>query len=86
LTKIYIVLGRSGEYEEQSEWIVKGFISEKKAQKFVKDVQKIANELHKSLDNKLYYHTLYGKNPLDPKMECDFKEPEYYYCEVELEK
>ena len=52
-----------------------GFISEKKAQKFVKDVQKIANELHKCLDNKFYYDTLYGKNPLDPKMECDFKEP-----------
>jgi len=44
-----------------------GFISEKKAQKFVKDVQKIANELHKCLDNKLYMIHYMAKILLTPR-------------------
>lgn len=82
--KIYVVMGRTGEYSDNVQWAVKAFKNEKKAQEFIVAVTKIANEVEATRE--CDFSVPEGANPLDLQMRMDYTGTSYFYYVVELEE
>lgn len=80
-TKIYVVMGTSGEYSDRNEWAVVAYTIEKDARRHVYLASAAAREIYLiSMRTKKDWREI--KNIYDPHMEgCD---AQYFYYTVEL--
>jgi hypothetical protein len=86
---IYIVMGKTGEYSDRSEWPVVAYPSYSEAQNHVL----LATEQARLIESKREHQYDYisddednndEKNPYDPKMKIDYNGTRYYVMEVDL--
>ena len=81
---IHIVFGRTGEYDDFRDWVVKAFTSQEKAQDLVTAASKRAREIFQT-----WAITPDGdtseQNEFDPEMEMDYTGTLYYITKCELE-
>lgn len=85
--KIYVVTGTTGEYSDRSEWLVKAFTDEKKAEEFVNMASGLAREIELKRESR--YSGLDGIDPseyaFDPHFSMYDTGTFYTYDSVELE-
>lgn len=80
--KIYVVIGQTGEYSDNTQWLVRAYKTEKEAQDFCLMAIKWAEEYHRK-----YRRTIYAEHPLpdfDSGFKMDYTGTIYEYKEVEL--
>lgn len=66
---IYIVVGRTGTYpEDSSTWLVCGYLSEKKAKTHARKAERASKAILKKYEGK-YYEIGEEENPYDPNMQ-----------------
>ena len=85
MSDIYVVMGRTGEYSDRSEWGVVAFKNEEAAKQHVEKATHRAKELEATKPSQwedLQAHL--KKNEFDPNMELDYTGTSYYYMAVEL--
>jgi hypothetical protein len=82
MSKIYVVMGSTGEYSDRSEWPVVAFRDEEEAQKSVENATRRANEC--GANRASQYQIEKGVNEFDPDMRMDYTGTSYYYMTVEL--
>ena len=82
--KVYVVFGSTGEYSDRREWIVCGFLDEKRAQERVVLASHRANELFVKYKN-TYWDATKEKNEYDDRFDMDYTGTTYYYAEVDCE-
>jgi len=63
MTKVYRVVGSTGEYNDAQDWTAKTFFDKEKAEQFKKDCQKFADEAHK----RKYLHNHDVQRDMDTK-------------------
>jgi hypothetical protein len=86
---IYVVEGQTGEYSDNRNWIVKGFVSEEKAKDFVVRVSEEYRKLRATYGGDFWYNDWDREkfpNPLDPYMEADYTGTTYCYFTVEVDE
>ena len=81
---IYIVLGRTGDYDDFRDWVVKAFTSQEKAQELVAAASERAREILQTWAITPDDETS-EQNEFDPKMEMDYTGTLYYITKCELE-
>lgn len=89
MSKIYIVMGTTGEYSERSEWPVCAYTDQQQAQKHAADASAVAREeLVKCEADGAYYDAFDERratvNPYDPNMDLNYNGTSYFLYEVEL--
>lgn len=92
-TKIYIVFGRSGEYEDSREWDVAIYYSEGLAQKRMTNCQNWVNshfDVPNLYDSEITTYEEFDRithtpNPFDENMQYDSNGISYNYYENEIE-
>lgn len=87
---VYVVSGQTGEYSDNRNWIVKGFVSEEKAKDFVVKVSEKYREIREKHGNSSFWHCDWDRekfpNTLDPYMEADYTGTTYCYFPVEVDE
>lgn len=81
---VYVVFGRTGEYSDREEWLVKAFTSENSAKELVLKATEAAAKVRTSRESE--YRVQKGVNLFDPEMAMDYTGTFYYYEPVELEQ
>lgn len=91
--KIYIVRGYTGEYSDQSNWLVKAFNKEKSAKKLVDDLSKLCSLIFVEMkilgihsEEFDQYINSSGILKLDPGFLMDYTGTLYTVEEIELEE
>jgi osmotically-inducible protein OsmY len=85
MSKIYVVMGSTGEYSDRSEWPVVAFRDEEEARKRVENATRRAKELEATKPRDYRRITEHFKqNEFDPDMRNDYTGTAYYYMTVEL--
>lgn len=88
---LHVVMGTTGEYSDRSEWPVKAFVDEAKAQRFVLEVDEWirVNGLAMSDSPNANPHPDAAArgmvNPFDPNMSFDYTGTDYYIMSVALD-
>ena len=82
-TKIYIVKGNTGSFEDRIDWLVIAFKSKKKADDYARKCKIEAKKIYKK--TKEYSFSSHAKNPLDAKMLMDYTGTFYTTEEIDLE-
>lgn len=87
---IYIVVGNTGWYDSYHKWLVKAFVSEERAKKFIESAKKEYEKIRNKYGNDEFWFHNYIKNndsnPLDPNMYVDDGGVQYFYKEVEIDE
>lgn len=83
---IYIVMGKTGEYSDRSEWPVVAYPSYSEAQTHVTLATEQARLIESKRENDWEYidEDQTEKNIYDPKMRMDYNGTRYYIMEVDL--
>lgn len=82
--KIFIVMGRTGEYSDSREWVVCAFVSEAEAKDYVDKCSKMADELMVRRGSRYSYNFEPDLNPLDPYFQMDYTGTSYWAEPTEL--
>ena len=82
---IYVVIGKTGEYADRQEWLVKAFSTKEKARKHARLCARDAKEFQKFREDE-FKSPSNGYSVHDPYMVMDYTGTEYYYEEVEYEQ
>jgi len=84
MSKIFVVIGTTGEYSDRSEWLVLAFRDEEKAKEHVINATRRANEIQVTRPSQ--YSVAKELNEFDPNMSMDYTGTSYSYSEVELKE
>ena len=84
MNKIWILNGRTGEFNDTRDWTVGFFLSKEKADEYCDKCQKRANELENMKDHHYYTWSEKTRNEYDSWMQMDYTGT--YYKVVEIEK
>lgn len=94
-TRIFVVMGTTGEYSDRTEWPVLAFTDKTAAEKLVVQASRRAAEIHNQPSNGLSYRVdlamaeargerLEPLNEFDPEMQMDYTGTFYEILEVDL--
>lgn len=89
---VYIVFGTTGEYSDRSEWPVKAYLDEVRAQEHVEAASADAREFMATSHGEHYSvwgmtkEELAERFPHDPNFSCDYTGTKYYLETVELDE
>lgn len=90
MSKIWVVMGTTGEYSDRNEWPVVAFTDKARAEARIVACTQEANkrfseEVEPEEENHWgSYNT--KNNPLDPNMKMDYTGTSYFHYEVEIEQ
>lgn len=84
--KAYVIEGRTGEYSDHREWIVKGFLDEEKAKNFVIKATQEAQRLFSNREDKYKQKSNEEIHSMDPYYQSDYTGTVYTYYSVEIEE
>lgn len=84
MSTVYIVQGTTGEYSDRTDWLVKAFRSQTKADELCHRAQLRAGEIKNSRESR--YGAPKNSNEFDPDMRMDYTGTEYTVITVELDE
>lgn len=84
--KVHVVMGTTGEYSDRDEWLVRAFVSRRRAEKFALACKVRANEIvAKYPDSR--WDIPKGEHEMDPGFRADYTGTDYFVCaETELDE
>ena len=81
MSKVFIVMGTTGEYSDRSDWPVVAYTDGLKAQQHVEDATKAAKAIEVTRENRFDTEEV---NEYDANMRMDYTGTDYFLYEVEL--
>lgn len=81
--EIFLVIGTTGEYEDERDWPVCAFESEEEALKHGANAQEVADKLFKEWQCRTF-STKMKPNPYDPYMDITYTGTQYYVTDIKL--
>jgi hypothetical protein len=92
MRKAYVVMGRTGEYSDRSEWAVCAYTKEDDAKAHMAKAQEYSDAWKAFKDTQEYVDLNWNEaneriksaNPMDPEFSCDYTGTDYWFVELEL--
>ena len=84
MSKVYVIIGQTGQYDDYREWNVIAFKHKTKANNYLKLVQDKADEIYEKQRNRYSFNE--RDNEYDPRMSMDYNGTKYTIEELKLEE